>query len=77
MNDMMRREIAAQAEILAECLRPLTSRVAGIPRPEGWIMAGGCGDSAFAPAASRSAAIEAHCPTQMVVTSFLMNCIVS
>jgi fructoselysine-6-P-deglycase FrlB-like protein len=51
MNETMAREIAAQAEVLVESLEPLTSRISRIDRPEGWIMAGGCGDSALAPAA--------------------------
>lgn len=74
MNDMMRREIAAQAEVLAECLRPLTSRVAGIPRPEGWILAGGCGDSAFAPAALKgffdALGIQLEATTAMQLAGF-------
>ena len=74
MNDMMRREIAAQAEVMAECLRPLTSRVAGIPRPEGWILAGGCGDSAFAPAALKgffdALGIQLEATTAMQLAGF-------
>ncbi|PSH56643.1 SIS domain-containing protein [Phyllobacterium endophyticum] len=51
MNEMMAREIAAQSEILITCVAPLAERVAQIDVPAGRIFAGGCGDSAFAPAA--------------------------
>ena len=51
MNEMMVREIAAQAEILPACVQPLASRIASIAAPKGRVFAGGCGDSAFAPAA--------------------------
>jgi len=53
MNDTMATEIAAQAETLPDCLAPLVLRVNRIARPAGWVMAGGCGDSAFAPAAMK------------------------
>ncbi len=51
MNEMMAREIAAQSEILLACVAPLTERAARIAAPIGRVFAGGCGDSAFAPAA--------------------------
>jgi len=51
MNETMEREIRAQEEILPACLQPLAATVSDIPRPGGRIFAGGCGDSAFAPAA--------------------------
>jgi len=51
MNEMMAREIAAQAEILPDCVEPLAQRIASIAPPKGRILAGGCGDSVFAPAA--------------------------
>ncbi|MET1027786.1 MAG: SIS domain-containing protein, partial [Dongiaceae bacterium] len=51
MNEMMAREIAAQAEILPNCVEPLAQRIASIAPPQGRILAGGCGDSVFAPAA--------------------------
>jgi fructoselysine-6-P-deglycase FrlB-like protein len=74
MNDMMAREIAAQAEILPGCLGHLISRVSRITRPEGWIMAGGCGDSAFAPAALKSffdaIGIQLEATTSMQLTGF-------
>lgn len=74
MNEMMKREIDAQPAILAECLGLLTSRVAGIPRPEGWIMAGGCGDSAFAPAALKgffdAIGIQLEATTSMQLAGF-------
>lgn len=49
LNEMMAREIAAQADILPRCTEPLAEAVSRIPRPAGRIFAGGCGDSAFAP----------------------------
>ncbi|TCL71071.1 fructoselysine-6-P-deglycase FrlB-like protein [Rhizobium sp. BK251] len=48
---MMSREIAAQAEILPQCVEPIATQVRRILPLEGRIFAGGCGDSAFAPAA--------------------------
>lgn len=51
MNEMMASEIEAQSEILSLCLIPLYERVAQVTAPEGRVYAGGCGDSAFAPAA--------------------------
>ena len=51
MNETMAREIAAQALILPLCVGPLADRMASIASPQGRIFAGGCGDSAFAPAA--------------------------
>ncbi|MGF7212070.1 fructoselysine-6-P-deglycase FrlB-like protein [Skermanella aerolata] len=74
MNDVMRREIAAQAGILADCLEPLSARIGGIARPEGWIMAGGCGDSAFAPAALKgffdAIGIQLEATTSMQLAGF-------
>ncbi|GEO41534.1 hypothetical protein SAE02_56820 [Skermanella aerolata] len=70
----MRREIAAQAGILADCLEPLSARIGGIARPEGWIMAGGCGDSAFAPAALKgffdAIGIQLEATTSMQLAGF-------
>ena len=51
MNEMMAREIAAQSEILLACAPPLSECAARITAPIGRVFAGGCGDSAFAPAA--------------------------
>jgi translation initiation factor 2B subunit (eIF-2B alpha/beta/delta family)/D-arabinose 5-phosphate isomerase GutQ len=51
MNETMQREIRAQAEVLPSCLSPLADAVGAVRKPEGRIFAGGCGDSAFAPAA--------------------------
>jgi fructoselysine-6-P-deglycase FrlB-like protein len=51
MNQMMAREIAAQAEILPQCVEPLAERIAVIRTPTARVLAGGCGDSAIAPAA--------------------------
>jgi fructoselysine-6-P-deglycase FrlB-like protein len=51
INDMMAREIAAQADVLANCLEPIGSEVSALDAAEGRIFAGGCGDSVFAPAA--------------------------
>jgi fructoselysine-6-P-deglycase FrlB-like protein len=51
INDMMEREIAAQASVLADCLGPIASAVSKLAGAEGRIFAGGCGDSVFAPAA--------------------------
>jgi fructoselysine-6-P-deglycase FrlB-like protein len=48
-NTTMAREIAAQAEVLPQCVREIAEQVRKIPRPAGRIFAGGCGDSAFAP----------------------------
>jgi fructoselysine-6-P-deglycase FrlB-like protein len=54
MNHVMATEIAAQAEVLSDCLEPLAERVGRLARPGSWITAGGCGDSAFAPAACQT-----------------------
>ena len=74
MNDTMAREISAQAEILTDCLSPLMSSVSRIARPEGWITAGGCGDSAFAPAALNSffhaLGIQLEAATSMQLAGF-------
>ena len=74
MNDTMAREISAQAEILTDCLSPLMSSVSRIAKPEGWIMAGGCGDSAFAPAALNSffeaLGIQLEATTSMQLAGF-------
>jgi fructoselysine-6-P-deglycase FrlB-like protein len=51
LNEMMAREIAAQPAVLAACIEPLADAAQTIARPNGRIFAGGCGDSAFAPAA--------------------------
>lgn len=51
MNQMMAREIAAQAGTLVQCVAPLAQSISTIDAPKGRIFAGGCGDSAFAPAA--------------------------
>jgi fructoselysine-6-P-deglycase FrlB-like protein len=51
INEMMAREIEAQADVLADCLQPLASAVSTLAAAEGCIFAGGCGDSVFAPAA--------------------------
>jgi fructoselysine-6-P-deglycase FrlB-like protein len=51
MNQMMAREIAAQAEVLSSCVGPLAQTIAAVAPASGRILAGGCGDSAFAPAA--------------------------
>jgi fructoselysine-6-P-deglycase FrlB-like protein len=74
MNDTMAREISAQAEILTDCLGPLITSVSRIARPEGWIMAGGCGDSAFAPAALKGffdgLGIQLEATTSMQLAGF-------
>src|SRR5229473_1086685 len=55
--------------------------LAGYPPSEGWwISTRACGSEnlfPFAPAASSSAAIEAACPMQIVLTSGRINCMVS
>ena len=51
MNETMEREIHAQATVLPEMLPKLIAAAAALPIPTGRIFAGGCGDSAFAPAA--------------------------
>lgn len=51
MNDTMAREIRAQANILPALILDLAASAAAVPAPSGRIFAGGCGDSAFAPAA--------------------------
>jgi fructoselysine-6-P-deglycase FrlB-like protein len=74
MNDTMAREISSQAQILTDCLSPLTSSVSRIARPEGWITAGGCGDSSFAPAALNSffdaLGIQLEAATSMQLAGF-------
>lgn len=51
MNAMMRGEIEAQAKILPRLQPVLAAAADGLPRATGRILAGGCGDSAFAPRA--------------------------
>jgi fructoselysine-6-P-deglycase FrlB-like protein len=51
MNQLMAAEIAAQAEILPQCVEPIAKRIAAIAPPTARILAAGCGDSAIAPAA--------------------------
>jgi fructoselysine-6-P-deglycase FrlB-like protein len=66
MNITMAKEIELQAETLPACLDVLASTAGAVSRPKGFILAGGCGDSAFAPAALgqffRSLGLEI-CPT--------------
>ena len=51
MNSTMAREIELQAEALRACLDPLAAAAGALSRPRGRVLAGGCGDSALAPAA--------------------------
>ncbi|MGE4249156.1 MAG: SIS domain-containing protein [Parvibaculaceae bacterium] len=51
MNEMMAREIAAQAELLPTIQPELARRADALARPKGRVFAGGCGDSLFAPKA--------------------------
>jgi fructoselysine-6-P-deglycase FrlB-like protein len=51
MNAMMKREIEAQAELLAQVQPQLAARADEMTPPTGRVLVGGCGDSAFAPRA--------------------------
>lgn len=51
MNEMMAREIAAQEELLSKIQPELARRADALARPTGRVIAGGCGDSLFAPKA--------------------------
>jgi D-arabinose 5-phosphate isomerase GutQ len=74
MNETMLREINAQAEVLPNCLQALTHAVAAVPKPAGRIFAGGCGDSAFAPAALgqvfRSLDLDVRTTTSMEIAGY-------
>lgn len=74
MNETMQREIRAQAEVLPACLDPLASQVRNIPPAVGRIFAGGCGDSAFAPAALgglfRSLGLDVRATTSMELAGY-------
>lgn len=74
MNEMMRREIETQANLLPK-LQPTLSELADtLPRKAGRIYAGGCGDSAFAPHALqdvfRSLGVEILSKTSMELASY-------
>ncbi len=51
MNAMMKREIEAQGELLAQVQPQLAARADEMTPPAGRVFVGGCGDSAFAPRA--------------------------
>lgn len=74
MNETMQREIRAQAEVLPACLDPLGEAVAVVPKPDGRVFAGGCGDSAFAPAALgevfRSLDLDVRATTAMELAGY-------
>ena len=74
MNEMMAREIAAQAEVLPASVQPLAERAASVSLPLGRVFAGGCGDSAIAPAALRGVfeclGIDVIASTSMTLASF-------
>jgi fructoselysine-6-P-deglycase FrlB-like protein/translation initiation factor 2B subunit (eIF-2B alpha/beta/delta family) len=74
INEMMAREIAAQPQVLAQCIAPLAEAIRMIERPTGRIFAGGCGDSAFAPKALggvfAALDIEIEPKTSMELASF-------
>jgi fructoselysine-6-P-deglycase FrlB-like protein len=73
-NATMAREIAAQAEVLPQCVGPIGEQVRNIPRPRGRIFAGGCGDSAFAPGALggvfAALDLDVFAATSMVLSGF-------
>lgn len=74
MNAMMRREIEAQAEFLPRLQPVLAAAADGLPRATGRILAGGCGDSAFAPRALRDVfdrlGVEIEARTSMDLAGF-------
>jgi fructoselysine-6-P-deglycase FrlB-like protein len=71
----MEREIRAQADILPACVEPLAEAVRAAPVPAGRILAGGCGDSAFAPAALsgffRSLALDIRAATALEIAGYI------
>lgn len=64
MNEMMAREIAAQAELLPEIQPELARRADELARPAGRVFAGGCGDSLFAPKALAEVFRRLHRPME-------------
>lgn len=76
MNITMAEEIELQAETLPACLDVLASAAGAVSRPKGRILAGGCGDSAFAPAALgqffRSLDLEIRATTAMDIAGYQM-----
>lgn len=74
MNEMMRREIEAQATLLPELQPQLAEAADQLPRAAGRILAGGCGDSAFAPQALhdvfRSIGVDVAARTSMEIATF-------
>lgn len=74
MNETMQREIRAQGEVLPACLQPLAQSTRMVPRPSLRIFAGGCGDSAFAPAALcdmfRSLGLDIRATTAMELAGY-------
>ena len=76
MNTAMAKEIEIQAETLPACLDALASETDAVSRPKGRILAGGCGDSAFGPAALgqffRSLGLEICATTAMDIAGYRM-----
>ncbi|VVT09554.1 SIS domain-containing protein [Rhizobium sp. EC-SD404] len=74
MNEMMRREIEAQATLLPELQPQLAEAADRLPRATGRVMAGGCGDSAFAPQALqdvfRALGVDVEAKTSMEIAAF-------
>ncbi|WP_336057060.1 SIS domain-containing protein [Nitratireductor sp. CH_MIT9313-5] len=74
MNEMMRREIETQANLLPKLQPTLAELADTLPRMAGRIYAGGCGDSAFAPQALqdvfRSLGVEIISKTSMELSSY-------
>lgn len=64
MNEMMAREIAAQAELLPKIQPELARRADELVRPAGRVFAGGCGDSIFAPKALAEVFRRLHRPIE-------------
>jgi fructoselysine-6-P-deglycase FrlB-like protein len=74
MNEMMRREIEAQGALLSKLQPQLAEAADQLPRGAGRILAGGCGDSAFAPQALqdvfRSIGLDVEAKTSMEIAAF-------
>jgi fructoselysine-6-P-deglycase FrlB-like protein len=74
MNATMRREIEAQAALLPELQPQLAEAADRLPRPAGRILAGGCGDSAFAPQSLqdvyRAIGVDVEARTSMEIAAF-------
>ncbi|PVB59524.1 SIS domain-containing protein [Labrenzia sp. 011] len=64
MNATMRREIDEQVKLLPELQPRLAEAADGLPRACGRILAGGCGDSAFAPQALQAVCRAMNLPLE-------------